>query len=281
MSGVQILKDSAALGRWRQRGRGSLGFVPTMGALHQGHRALVERARRECSRVLVSVFVNPTQFAPGEDYARYPRSLAADIRSLKGLGPLGLYAPSVADVYPPGFQTTLKLGGHLASRMEGKFRPGHFEGVATVVARLLGLAKAQRAYFGLKDYQQFLVVKALVRDLALNVDIVGCSTVRGSDGLALSSRNRYLSPSQRATALAILRALAACVLAAAGGEKRPAAILRPGLRALRAARGLKLQYLELGDAQTLAPLKRLDRPAVLAVAAKVGATRLIDNVLLN
>jgi pantoate--beta-alanine ligase len=256
-------------------------FVPTMGALHEGHLSLVRRARRAHKRVAVSIFVNPTQFGPNEDFSRYPRQLAADRRLLAAVPGVLLYAPSADEVYPKGFASTVRVGGSLASELEGRFRPGHFDGVATVVARLFALLGARHAYFGLKDYQQFQVIRRMTADLGLAVKLTGCPTVRERDGLALSSRNRYLNPLERGRATALIRALRAARGLARRGERSAARIQGAGLRVLRAVPGLKVQYFSLADAHSLAPLKRLDRPAVLATACVLGRTRLIDNLLLR
>jgi pantoate--beta-alanine ligase len=231
--------------------------------------------------VAVSIFVNPTQFGPNEDFKRYPRQLAADRRLLAAVPGVLLYAPSAAEVYPAGFASRIHVGGSLASELEGRFRPGHFDGVATVVARLFALVGAGHAYFGLKDYQQYQVIRRMTADLGLAVKLTGCPTVRERDGLALSSRNRYLSPAERGRATALIRALRAAKGAAKRGERSAGRIQGAGLKALRAVPGLKVQYFNLADAQTLAPLKRLDRPAVLATACWLGKTRLIDNLLLR
>jgi pantoate--beta-alanine ligase len=273
-----LFRTAAAL--LRAVGPGT-GFVPTMGALHAGHLALVRRARRLHRRVVVSIFVNPTQFGPGEDFDRYPRDLDGDRRLLAAIPGVVVYAPAVEEIYPSGFATTVRVGGTLGSELEARFRPGHFDGVATVVARLFALVRPLRAYFGLKDYQQFRVVKRMRDDLGLPVGLTACPTVRERDGLALSSRNRYLSPQERLRATALFRALRAARALAERGERSAARLEAAGLRVLRAEGGLKIQYFTLADAVDLAPLRRLDRPAVLATACLLGRTRLIDNLLLR
>lgn len=273
-----VLRSSATLERWRAKGKGKLGFVPTMGALHAGHLSLVQRARKENPRVLVSIFVNPTQFGPSEDFARYPRDLQGDRRLLSGIPGVAVYAPPVKEVYPEGFATAIKVGGTLGRALEAQWRPGHFVGVATVVARLFGLTRPDRAYFGLKDYQQYLVIRHMVADLRLPVQVIGCPTLRESDGLALSSRNRYLDPRRRALAVALRYALGEAQELADRGEKRIAALESAGKKVLRRVPGLKVQYFSVADAETLAPLKRLDRPAVALTACLLGKTRLIDNL---
>lgn len=266
----------AALAPWRREGL-RIGFVPTMGALHRGHATLVERALAACDRVVVSVFVNPTQFAPDEDFARYPRTEAADAALLDRIGAHVLYAPAVEEIYPPGDATRVKVAG-LTEPLEGAIRPHFFTGVATVCARLFCHVQPNAAFFGEKDYQQLLVVRRMARDLGLGVEVIGVPTVRESDGLALSSRNAYLSATERAAAPVLHRVLQD--LAAALRDGATMATLRPdAVRALLDAGFTAPDYLDLRDAETLAPLDRLDAtPARLLVAARLGTTRLIDNI---
>ena len=278
MSLPVVLRSRAALERWRQQGKGSLGFVPTMGALHVGHLSLVQRARRENKRVLVSIFVNPTQFGPKEDFKRYPRDLSGDRRLLAAVPGVAIYAPSVAEVYPAGFVTTVKVEGSLGRVLEAQWRPGHFDGVSTVVARLFGLTRPHKAYFGLKDYQQYLVIRRMTADLALPLSVIGCPIVRERDGLALSSRNRYLDPERRALAVALNHALRAASALAGRGEERVARLEAVGKRLLLGVPGLKLQYFAIADARTLEPLRRLNGPAQALTACTLGKTRLIDNL---
>jgi pantoate--beta-alanine ligase len=250
-----------------------VGFVPTMGALHAGHVSLVERAARECDDVAVSVFVNPTQFGPGEDYARYPRTLDADLALLAPHGVRWVYAPEAAAVYPPDDATRIVVEGP-ALGFEGAIRPGHFTGVATVVCRLLLAVPADVAYFGAKDWQQTLVVKRMVRDLGLPVEIVVCPTVREADGLALSSRNAYLSPAERPRAAALFASLAQAEEAWKRGAD--VAALEAVMRAPLVAAGVAIDYATVVDADSLAP-PTAGRPAVALVAGRLGTTRLIDN----
>ena len=255
-------------------------FVPTMGALHSGHLALVTEARRRASRVVVSVFVNPTQFGPSEDFARYPRNLEADMAKLAPLGVDFVFAPSVEDVYLPGDETRVRPGP-LAAPLEGAYRPGHFEGVATVVAKLFGIIGPCAAIFGRKDYQQLLVVRRMVSDLFLPIDVVGHPIVRESDGLAMSSRNVYLSSEERARALAIVGGLDAAAVAFAGGE-RSARKLEQVAREPIARATASIDYVEARDADTLASIEGdVGGRAVLAIACRIGTTRLIDNVVLG
>jgi pantoate--beta-alanine ligase len=260
---------------WRAAGHG-VALVPTMGALHAGHLALVARGRALADRVVASLFVNPTQFGPNEDVALYPRDEAADAALLAAAGCDLLYAPDVAEMYAPGFATSVKVGP-LAERQCGPFRPGHFEGVATVVTKLLLQAAPDVACFGEKDYQQLQVVRRLVRDLDIPVRIEGVPTVREADGLALSSRNAYLSAEERRVAPMLHRVLADVAARLRGGAV-PAAAVAQGHAALAAAGFTRVDYLDLADAETLAPALRLDRPARLIAAAWLGRTRLIDNL---
>jgi pantoate--beta-alanine ligase len=254
----------------------TVGFVPTMGALHAGHVALVDRAAAECDEVCVSIFVNPTQFGPGEDFDRYPRTLAADLATIAGRGVRWVFAPPVEAVYPSGHATRVEVDGP-ARGFEGEIRPGHFAGVATVVCRLFHLVPADAAYFGAKDWQQTLVVKRMVADLGLPIRIVVCPTVREPDGLALSSRNRYLAAADRGRAVALSESLArAAALWAAGHD--PAGVAAAIGEHLE-ARGVAVDYAAVVDAESLEPV-RAGRPAVALVAGRLGATRLIDNRLL-
>jgi pantoate--beta-alanine ligase len=262
--------------QWRARGE-RVGFVPTMGALHDGHLSLVEEARRRARRVMVSVFVNPTQFAAGEDFDRYPRTLAADVERLARVDADLCYAPAAEEIYPPGFSTAVTVGGPAVADLEDHFRPTHFSGVALVVAKLLNQADCDVAVFGEKDYQQLLVIRRLARDLDLRAEIVGAPTLREADGLAMSSRNIYLSKEERAIAPALHRALTEAARLIAEGE--PIGHVMAGAREEIAAKGFVIDYLEARHAETLARVAfRHDGPIRLLVAAKLGATRLIDNV---
>ncbi|PWR18462.1 pantoate--beta-alanine ligase [Zavarzinia aquatilis] len=260
---------------WRKAGL-RIGFVPTMGALHAGHLSLVERAKERADRVVVSIFVNPTQFGPSEDFSKYPRQEASDAARLAAFGVDLLYSPSVAEMYPAGAATTVSVG-IVTERLEGVFRPTHFDGVATVVAKLLNQVQPHVAVFGEKDYQQLLVVKRLVSDLDIDSEIVPGPTVREADGLAMSSRNAYLSDEDRAIAASLPATLNFVATQLRSGVDA-APILEAGRIRLMKAGFREVQYLDLADASTLAPLERADRPARLLVAALVGATRLIDNM---
>ncbi len=266
-----------AVAGFRERGQ-RVGFVPTMGALHAGHLALVGHARRNAGKVVVSVFVNPKQFGPGEDFERYPRDLEADAEKLREEGVDLLFAPAVDEMYPAGFATTVHVAG-VSEGMEGARRPGHFDGVATVVARLLGLVLPDVAVFGQKDAQQCAVVMRLVKDLGLPVEVLVAPTVRESDGLAMSSRNAYLSPEERKAAPALFRALLVAQLVHELGEKKPEKVLKSLRLALETEPLLTLDSVDLVDAATMRPVEKIDRPVLLAAAVKLGRTRLIDNVV--
>jgi len=264
---------------WRQAGD-AIGFVPTMGALHAGHDSLVARARRENQRVIVSIFVNPAQFGPNEDFEAYPRPFEVDYARLDALGADAIFHPPVEQIYPPAFKTHVDPGP-LAEVLEGKSRPGHFAGVLTVVLKLFNLTQPKRAYFGQKDFQQVVLVRQLVRDLGLPIRIVACPTVREPDGLALSSRNAYLDPAQRAAAPAISRALDAAALSFGKGQAHPAELESTARSALEKIPGSTIEYVAVVDPTTLRTPARAIAGSVLAVAVKLGSTRLIDNVVLG
>jgi pantoate--beta-alanine ligase len=254
---------------------GTVGLVPTMGALHEGHASLVHRSAAECSVTVVTVFVNPLQFGPKEDFDRYPRDLGGDLAVAEEAGADLVFAPPVGEIFAEEPVVRVEVGGGLGELLEGAARPGHFSGVATVVAKLFAIAGPCRAYFGEKDYQQLLVVRRLAADLSFPVEVVGCPTVRAPDGLALSSRNAYLSGPERTAATVLPRALAT----AARSRERDGERLRRLMAAAIAAEPLvRLDYAEVADAATLSPLDRVEGPARLLVAARVGTTRLIDNL---
>lgn len=264
----------ARVAAWRSDGE-RVALVPTLGALHEGHLTLVRRGRELCGRVVASVFVNPAQFAPHEDFAAYPRDEEGDAAKLATAGCSLLYAPSVAEMYPEGFATAMSMGGP-AEGLCGAFRPHMFGGVALVVTKLLLQALPDVALFGEKDYQQLMVVRRLVRDLDIPVRIEGVPTVREADGLAMSSRNAYLDAAQRARAPELYRVLSAAAEDLAGGAAAAAVLERA--RAGIAAAFDSIDYVELRDADTLAPVERVARPARLLAAARLGKARLIDNV---
>ena len=259
---------------WRTAGE-SVALVPTMGALHAGHMGLVKLARSKAKRVVVSIFVNPTQFAPNEDFSRYPRTFEADLEKLSEVEADLVYAPSPADMYPEGFSTSIVMAGP-AKGLESDFRPHFFSGVAIVVSKLFLQCLPDYAVFGEKDYQQLKVVTRMARDLDLQLEIVPAPTAREEDGLALSSRNRYLSPQERATAPVIHRALTAAAAAIRAGTAPDSAA--DTARAAISAAGLKVDYVEARHAETLAPLSAAGEPIRLLAAAWLGTTRLIDNM---
>ncbi len=272
---MRVVRDRTSLADARAGLGKPVGFVPTMGALHEGHASLFRRAAQECASVVASVFVNPTQFGPNEDFTKYPRDEAADLALLESLGVDVAFLPTVEEMYPAGAVTSVDVG-RLGELLEGAQRPGHFRGVATVVTTLFNLVQPTRAYFGQKDGQQSVVIKRFARDLGLPVEIVVCPTVRESDGLALSSRNRYLTDHERLQAPALYRALQAAADSVAGGET--------SVDRLRERMGSELElaslgtpdYVSIADAETLEELQVLDRPALASLAVRFPSARLID-----
>ncbi len=276
---MQVVTTLAELRNARALLPEPVGFVPTMGYLHEGHLSLVRRARAECAGVVVSIFVNPTQFGPGEDLATYPRDLPGDLRLLEGEGVDLVWTPTPEVMYPPDFQTWVTVE-EVARPLEGAQRPGHFRGVATVVAKLFNAVQPHRAYFGQKDAQQAVVIRQMVRDLNFPIEIIVCPTVREADGLAMSSRNSYLTPQERQAATVLYRALGAARAAFADGE-RDADRLRRLVAEIIAAEPLaRLQYVSCAHPETLQELETVADAALLSLAAFVGRTRLIDNLLL-
>ena len=270
---VAGLREQA--GGWRAMGE-RVGLVPTMGALHRGHLALVDAARGQCERVVASLFVNPRQFGPREDFAAYPRDEAADLAKFGEAGVDLVFAPPVEEMYPPGFASNIRIAG-VSETLEGGHRPGHFDGVATVVAKLLLQCLPDAAFFGEKDYQQLMVVRRLVRDLDIPVRIEGVATVREPDGLALSSRNVYLSPEERRVAPRLHGVLNDTAAFLRERSDAVAPRLAAGIAALEGS-GFVVDYLDLRDAADLTPITELDRPARLLAAARLGRTRLLDNI---
>jgi pantoate--beta-alanine ligase len=270
----------AALARQLERRGRRIGVVPTMGALHEGHASLIRRSAAENDVTVVTIFVNPLQFGPQEDVARYPRMLRRDVALARSCSADIVFTPTAHALYPGGFQTHV-VPGPLANRWEGRVRPGHFRGVATVVAVLFQLTRPSAAYFGQKDYQQACIVKRLVRDLKLPVAIRLLPTVRERDGLAMSSRNAYLSPAERARALVLIRSLRASAARVRAGECCGATVTRLMRAMIRRVPGVRLDYAAAVDAETLEPLARLRGRTALLVAARVGRTRLIDNLLID
>ena len=255
-----------------------LGLVPTMGALHEGHMSLVHRARDENATAVVSIFVNPAQFGPGEDFAAYPRDMDADLARLDEAGVDVVFAPSADEMYPDGFDTYVDVG-RIAERLEGAARPGHFRGVATVVCKLLSIVRPDRAYFGDKDAQQGLVIRRLNADLDLGAEIVMCPTVREPDGLALSSRNAYLDAEERGAAAVLYRAL---TIARSIMGRGSAEAVRSAIFDILSAEPLaSVDYVSVADAETLEELDAVDRPALVSLAVRIGSTRLIDNIVIE
>jgi pantoate--beta-alanine ligase len=282
---MEILRTVDELRRWSRSvrsGRGvSLGLVPTMGALHAGHASLIRAARAGCTHVAVSLFVNPTQFGPNEDYSRYPRAFEADSRVAAAEGTDVLFAPSVEEFYPNGLGSTFVEVPGLSDRLDGQSRPGHFRGVATVVAKLLFAAEPDRAYFGQKDAAQVAIIRRLVADLRLGIEIIACPIVRDADGLALSSRNAYLTPAERAQALTLSRAVRHVESLAAEGERHAHMLLAAAHGILASEPEVEIDYIGLVDWSTLEPVSIAAPGTLFAVAAWVGSTRLIDNTVLN
>lgn len=269
----QVAREARAAGR-------IIGLVPTMGALHEGHFSLIRAAQQQCSPVVVSIFVNPKQFGPHEDFGKYPRRAEEDQAALESLGVDYLFAPEVAEMYPPAFRSSVNVEG-LGDRLEGRSRPGHFRGVATVVLKLLQIIQPDFAYFGRKDAQQVAVIQAVARDLNLDAQIVSCPIVREPDGLAISSRNVYLDSQQRHAAAALHRALAAAGEAIARGERDAARIGRIAREVLQREPLLAVDYAEVVDAETLEPVITLRGACLILLATLAGNTRLIDNALIT
>jgi pantoate--beta-alanine ligase len=276
---ISTVAEMRAIVRELQHAGKSVGLVPTMGALHEGHLSLVRRAKSECDVVVATIFVNPTQFAPHEDFSKYPRTLESDLAALAPANCDLVFVPSREEMYPADASAFIKPS-HVAQPLEGVFRPGHFRGVATVVLKLFNIIPADKAYFGQKDFQQALVIQRMVADLNVPVQVVVCPIIREPDGLAMSSRNRYLSPSERQQALALSRALNLVQERVKLGE-RNAALLKGEMQETLEGAGIKrVDYSTIADPQTLAEVTRIEGPTVALIAAFVGATRLIDNCLL-
>ncbi len=279
---MEVARTKEAMRAARARLTGPVGFVPTMGYLHEGHLALVRRARAENEHVVASIFVNPTQFGPGEDYERYPRDEARDLAMLEAEGVDVVFMPTPQEMYPEGYSTWVEVHGPLTERLEGASRPGHFRGVATVVAKLFNIVQPQRAYFGEKDAQQLRVIRKMVADLDMPIEIVPVATVREADGLAMSSRNSYLSAEERRQALALSRALELARRLVRDEGMRDASLLRRRLEEfLRSSPGVSLDYVSVSHPDTLQELERIEGPALVLLAARVGPARLIDNALVT
>lgn len=276
---MQIAKSIAQMKAARSNSPGSVGFVPTMGYLHKGHLALVKQARAENSIVVVSIFVNPTQFGPAEDFKTYPRDTERDLALLQKEKTDIVFMPPAEDMYPEGFSSWVVVE-KVTDRLEGSFRPGHFKGVATVVAKLFNIVEPTRAYFGQKDAQQVLVIRKMAADLSMNLEVIVSPTVREKDGLAMSSRNTYLNPQERKTATILFKALTLAQKLREKGES-DAETLRQQMTALISREPLaKIEYISIADTDTLEELSTLDGPALASMAVRIGKTRLIDNILL-
>ena len=274
---ISWMKEKAREARLEQR---VIGLVPTMGALHAGHMALVDRARKGCSPVYASIFLNPTQFGANEDLSKYPQPLEADLEKLTNANADGLFLPSAEEMYPAGFSTYVHVEG-ISERLEGKSRPGHFRGVATVVLKLFEIVQPHYAYFGRKDAQQVRIIQKMVRDLDLNVELVICPTVREADGLAMSSRNSYLSPEERRAAAVLFRALRAARTELSAGVKDTLELQRTMRKVLESEPRATVDYAEIVDAETFEPVVRVARDCYALLAVRIGSTRLIDNMLIR
>jgi pantoate--beta-alanine ligase len=271
------MKEQARQARAESR---IIGLVPTMGALHAGHLSLVERARRECSPLIASIFVNPKQFGPNEDFSKYPRTFESDSEKLQHAGVDFLFAPEPREIYPDGFATYVNVDG-LSERLEGRSRPGHFRGVTTVVMKLLQIVQPNFAYFGRKDAQQSRLITQMSRDLNLDTEIVVCPPVREPDGLALSSRNVYLNAEERQAATILYRALGAARNELAAGVRDALQLQAVLQRALAAERSARVDYAEVVDAQSFEPIVRVSKPSYILLAVFIGKTRLIDNLYIE
>jgi pantoate--beta-alanine ligase len=274
---VVWMKEIAREARGKER---ITGLVPTMGALHEGHLSLIREAQKRCSPVIVSIFVNPTQFGPNEDFQKYPRSLESDRAALETLGVDYLFAPPPEEIYPPGFRTGVSVEG-LSGRYEGRSRPGHFRGVATVVLKLFEIAQPRFGYFGRKDAQQARILRQMAADLDLDTQLVVCPIVRDADGLALSSRNAYLKDGDRRAATALYRSLEAVGREIRGGQRDTAQLLAALERVIESEPAVSLDYADIADANTFEPAVTLRKTCYVLLAARVGGTRLIDNALVE
>jgi len=283
VSGVVVLKTAEAVERtvasWRSRGH-SISLVPTMGALHEGHLSLVSIARKRSKRVIVSIFVNPAQFGPDEDFSEYPRTFEEDREKLSRAGAHAIFLPDEHMIYPMGFSTSVLVSG-LTESLCGRFRPGHFNGVTTVCAVLFGIVRPDIAVFGRKDAQQLTVIRRMVRDLHMRVQVVSGPVVREPDGLAMSSRNRYLRTEERRQSTALYRGLCKAAELVSDGERNADRIVGRAMEIIDSSPLVMVQYIELVDPFSLKPLLRMKRKGLLAVAASVGETRLIDNIMLG
>ncbi|MGA7678277.1 MAG: pantoate--beta-alanine ligase [Dehalococcoidia bacterium] len=277
---MQIAKTIAEMKALRMKSLGSVGFVPTMGYLHDGHLALVKQARDDNSVVIASIFVNPTQFGPTEDFKTYPRDTERDLAMLRKERTDIVFMPSAEEMYPEGFSSWIEVE-NVTDRLEGSCRPGHFKGVTTIVAKLFNIVEPTRAYFGQKDAQQALVIKKMVANLNMNLEVIVAPTVRENDGLAMSSRNVYLNPQEHQAAIVLFKALTLARNLWGKGE-RNAETIRQEMTSLISKEPLaKIEYVSIADAETLEELTEIDKPALASMAVRIGKTRLIDNMLLE
>ncbi len=278
---MEIITNIEDFKKARRQLTGAVGFVPTMGYLHEGHLSLVRRAREENDVVVVSIFVNPTQFGPNEDFNQYPRAFARDVAMLETEGTHLVFAPEASEMYPGDFATYVEVTGPLTERLEGAVRPGHFKGVATVVTKLFNIVQPTRAYFGHKDAQQALVIKRMVADLNMNLEVVVMPTVRETDGLAMSSRNVYLSSREREAAVVLSKALKLAEQRWAEGERSAGSIRMQMRELIESERLARIDYISVADYSTLDELEIIDRMALVSLAVRIGTTRLIDNTVLG
>jgi pantoate--beta-alanine ligase len=277
---MKVLKTIAELRQYRRSLTGLVGLVPTMGYLHEGHLSLVRASVAECAQTVVSIFVNPTQFGPGEDFKSYPRDTERDLALLAAAGTDAVFLPEAGEMYPPGTDTVV-VPGEIAGKLEGAARPGHFQGVATVVLKLFNLVQPDYAYFGQKDAQQVAVIQKMVADLNIPVGVTVMPTVRESDGLAMSSRNTYLNPAERQAALILYRSLQLAADLIAGGEADTGVIKGRMTDLIETVPSAAIDYVSLADADSLTELAVVARPVLISLAARIGKTRLIDNIILK
>jgi pantoate--beta-alanine ligase len=277
---MQIARTVTEMKVLRMKSLGSVGFVPTMGYLHEGHMALVKQARAENSVVVASIFVNPTQFGPTEDFKTYPRNTERDLAMLRKARTDIVFIPSVEEIYPEGFNSWVEVE-KITDRLEGSCRPGHFKGVTTIVAKLFNIVEPTRAYFGQKDAQQALVIKKMVADLNMNLEVIVAPTVRESDGLAMSSRNVYLNSKERQAATVLFKALTLTQNLCGKGERNAEHIRQEMTSFISKEPLAKIEYVSIADAKTLEELAEINEPALVSLAVRVGKTRLIDNILLG
>jgi pantoate--beta-alanine ligase len=277
---MKIAKTVPGLQKIRSAIPGSVGFIPTMGYLHEGHLVLVKQAQQENSSVIISIFVNPTQFGPNEDFNNYPRDIERDLIFLKKVNPDIVFIPSKEEIYPTSFNSWIEVGD-ISQKLEGKYRPGHFKGVCTVVAKLFNIVEPTRAYFGQKDAQQVLVIQKMVADLNMNSEVVVVPTVREDDGLAMSSRNTYLNSEERRAATVLFKSLSEVLDMWRKGAENAEILRQKMIFTVSQEKLASIEYVSIADTKTLDELEIIDRPALVSMAVKIGKTRLIDNIVLK